>query len=45
MMQAQQFRGYCFTMERAGREGFIALTFGDTMDALRFCHAAQMLYM
>ena len=27
------------------RQGVIRLAFAETMDALRFCHAAQMLYM
>lgn len=26
-------------------KGYMTLAFGDTMDALRFSHAAQVLYM
>lgn len=45
LMQAQQFRGYCFAGDGGSREGMILLAFSEAMDAVRFCHAAQMLYM
>ncbi|KIY94838.1 hypothetical protein MNEG_13124 [Monoraphidium neglectum] len=46
LTQAQQFRGYAFALDSVtSREGRIALAFTETMDALRFCHSAQTLYM
>ena len=42
-VQAQQFRGYVFSADtHHGREGRFCLAFEAAMDAVRFCHAAQV---
>lgn len=46
LLQGQQFRGYAFRHELfLAREGRFLVAFECAMDALRFCHSAQMLLM
>eukprot|EP00798_Chlamydomonas_sp_ICE-L_P006610 gene6610-3263_t len=43
MQQAQQFKGYMFSIDRNAQfMGRFCLAFKDARNALRFCHAAQM---
>lgn len=42
-IQVMQFRGYIFRVNK--KRGYFLVAFGDTMDALRFCHSFQLMIM
>eukprot|EP00873_Tetraselmis_striata_P028955 jgi/Tetstr1/449219/TSEL_036425.t1 len=42
-IQAMQFRGYIFRVNK--KRGYFLVAFSSTMDAVRFCHAFQLMLM